>query len=120
MILMEDLQGKIQEHETRIVHLESTEKEVRGRLTNLERDIHQLENTIVSENRETRTLFQGTMDKQWDLIKSKDEAADKEKQRKHEMEKTKVERHSEIFLKIGGAGGVLYLFIQSMIDLFSK
>lgn len=120
MITMEQYNGKIQDHEKRIVHLESSEKEVRGRLTNLERDIHQLETTIVNENRETRLVLQSTMDRQWDLIKQRDEVADRDKERAHEIQKTKLERHTEVFLKIGGAGGILYLFIQSMLDMFAR
>lgn len=111
----EQMHGIIDEHEKRIVVLESSEKEMRGRLTNLERDIHQLENTIINENRETRVLFQGTMDKQWDLIKSRDEAADRVKEREHEIKKGKLERISDIVLKLVGAGGLIYLFVESLM-----
>ena len=93
---------------------------LKERLRNIEKSYTHLETTILQENRDTRQFFQSTMDKQWDLIKSMGALNEKEKERQHEIKKTKLERHTELFLKLGGAGGILYLIIQSLFTLLSK
>ena len=117
---MEQLNDKIQDHEYRIVVLEGSDREMREKVLLLERNIHQLENTVIQESRETRSVLQGTMDKQWDLIKARDDAASREKERQHEIQKTKMERYTEVFLKVSGAGGILYLIVQIVVDVVSK
>lgn len=111
---------RIEEHEHRIRELEVNDADKEMRLRNIEKGYAHLETTILQENRDTRQFFQSTMDKQWDLIKSMGALNDKEKERQHEIKKTKLERHTEMFLKIGGAGGILYLFIQSIFDIVSR
>ncbi|NYV68116.1 hypothetical protein HYI36_22830 [Bacillus sp. Gen3] len=111
---------KIKDHEYRIRILEESDADKEMRLRNIEKSYAHLETTILQENRDTRHFFQSTMDKQWDLIKSMGALNEKEKERQHEIKKTKLERHTELFLKLGGAGGILYLIIQSLFTLLSK
>lgn len=111
---------KIEEHESRIKILEDHDMDKEKRLSRIESSFTHLETMITQENRDTRLFFQSTMDKQWDLIKSMGALNDKEKERQFEIKKTKLERHTELFLKIGGAGGILYVVAQSLIDFFAK
>lgn len=119
---MEDIDNiyKFEDHEHRIRILEESDADKEMRLRNIEKSYTHLETTILQENRDTRQFFQSTMDKQWDLIKSMGALNEKEKERQHEIKKTKLERHTELFLKLGGAGGILYLIIQSLFTLLSK
>ncbi|MGG0666983.1 hypothetical protein ABE073_00380 [Lederbergia citrisecunda] len=116
---MGDNNNKIEDHEQRIKTLEENDSDKEVRLRNIEMNYTRLESTILQENRDTRQFFQSTMDKQWDLIKSMGVLNDKEKEREHEIRKTRLERHTELFLKVGGAGGILYLIIQSILNLFA-
>ncbi|MEQ6856056.1 hypothetical protein AAHH17_16370 [Lysinibacillus capsici] len=117
---MEDNSIRLEEHEHRIRILEESDADKERRLRNIESSFTHLETTILQENRDTRQFFQSTMDKQWDLIKSMGALNDKERDRQHEIRKTKLERHTELFLKVGGAGGILYLIIQAIIDFATK
>lgn len=110
----------IKEHEDRIRVLEENDMGIEKRLKDIEKGYVHLESTILQENRDTRQFFQSTMDKQWDLIKTVSTFGDKERERAHEINKTKLERHTELLLKAGGAGGILYIIIQYIIDTLSK
>ncbi|KZR58987.1 hypothetical protein [Pseudobacillus badius] len=117
---MEDNNIMLENHEQRIKVLELSDIDKERRINNIEKNYAHLETTILQENRDTRQFFQSTMDKQWDLIKSMGALNDKERDRQHEIKKTKLERHTELFLKVGGAGGILYLIIQAVIDFATK
>ncbi|MGE7623914.1 hypothetical protein ACQKMD_12905 [Viridibacillus sp. NPDC096237] len=57
-------------HEGRIKKLEESDHDKEKRLRDVEKSCIKLENTILHENRDTRQLFQNTMQNQWELIKS--------------------------------------------------
>ncbi|WP_285613949.1 hypothetical protein [Pseudobacillus badius] len=105
----------VQNHEERIQILEETDKKHEERLRAIENNYTDLENTILKENRDTRSFFQDIMNKQWDLINSKNQYDDAQNQRMHDLSKTKIERWSEIILKLAGAGGLLYLVIEALM-----
>jgi len=106
----------LKQHDDRLITLEISDKSKTERLQAVEANYTNLENTILKENRDTRAFFQETMNKQWDLISGKNEYDDAESQRNHDLDKTKIERYSEIVLKIVGAGGVLILVTQALIQ----
>lgn len=116
---MEGRVPPLEDHEQRIRVLEENDIDKESRLRNVEKNYVQLESTILQENRDTRQFFQSNMDKQWDLIKSFGIFSDKEKEREHELTKTKIERHTDILLKVGGTGGILYLIVQALFNIFS-
>lgn len=115
--LMDDRLGN---HEERIVALEESDLKQELRLKQIEQNYVKLENIILQENRETRSFLQSTMDKQWDLIKSRDTALESEKVRTYDLRKTKMERNADLLLKYGGAGSVLYLFLQSLFNILAQ
>ncbi|WP_313894667.1 hypothetical protein [Psychrobacillus sp.] len=106
----------------RIQLMEQKEQEHEKRIKDVEQNYTKLENTIMSENKETRMFFQSNMDKQWDLIKSRDDQRLEDKRMQHDdnrmkldLEKTKFERWSDIFFKLAGTGGILYLIVQALV-----
>ena len=119
----EAVNGKIDEHDKRLnnhgdrlTKLEKWDEDKHRRLKVVEDNYTKLESTIISENKEMRLFFQSNMDKQWDLIKVRDEQKHDQQKMKHEFDKTKFERWSEILLKLAGTGGILYLIIQSLFN----
>lgn len=107
-------------HDERLSTLEENDREQDRQIRELQQNYQKLESTIVQENRETRMIFQSTMDKQWDLIKTRDIAKESASQREHELEKSKLERRTELLLKLLGAGGLIYLCAQSFLDILTK
>ncbi|WP_060210478.1 hypothetical protein [Sporosarcina koreensis] len=104
-----------EEKHERLKLMEEQDKKNEERLQEVEKNYTRLESTIVSENREMRSFFLTNMDKQWDLIKSRDEQRHDNLRMKHELSKTTVERWSDIFFKLVGSGSVLYVLIQTFI-----
>jgi len=103
-----------EKHE-RLRFVENKDEEYEKRLIDVEQNYVKLENTILTENKETRNFFQSNMDKLWDLTKSRDEQNHDTRRMRHEITKTKVERLSDVFFKLAGTGGILYLIVQALI-----
>lgn len=110
----------LENHEGRIKQLEENDQDKEKRLRTMEQSYLKLENTILQENRDTRQLFQNTMQNQWDLIKSSYASTENDKNRKYELTKSKLERRTELTMKLLGTGGLLYLCVQSLLDWMSK
>lgn len=124
------VQERLENHDTmisnlngRVTTLEKKDREKERRIENVERNytqlnerVEDLKTTIVNENKETRQFFQSNMDKQWDLIKSRDEQHHDTKKMNHELSKTKAERYSDIALKLLGAGGIVYIIVQNLLN----
>lgn len=87
------------------------------RLRAIEHNYTNLENTILKGNRDTQSFFQDLLGKQWELISAKGKYDDAQSQRDYDLRKTKIERYSEMILKFAGAGGILYLVIQSILQM---
>jgi hypothetical protein len=117
---------KLRNHDERIVVLEEGQsvlkkesddlflwkKETERRLQQGEHNYQDLKNTILVANDRMQTFFSSTMDKQWDLIKSRDALSENENIRKHDFSKSKLEKWSEIVIKVCGAGGILIVIAQ--------
>lgn len=106
----------LNDHEDRIVKLEKSDIEKELRIKRIEDNYIRLENTIMTENRETRDILREGMRNQWELIKSRDEKKELESVRNHDFRKTKFEKRTELIVKILTIGGVGYLLIQSLIE----
>lgn len=104
-----------EEKHERLKLVEEEDKKKEERLQDVEKNYTRLETTIVSENREMRSFFLTNMDKQWDLIKTRDEQRHDNLRMKHELSKTKVERWSDILFKLIGSGSILYVLIQTFV-----
>lgn len=99
----------------RLLAVEKKDEEHEKRLKDVEQNYVKLENTILTENKETRTFFQSNMDKLWDLTKQRDEHKHEGRKMKHELAKTKLEKWSDVIFKIASSGGILYLIVQALI-----
>lgn len=104
-------------HEGRIRTLEESDIDKERRLKEMEHGFTKLENTIMTENRDTRKLLQDTLQNQWDIIKSRDKAEENDKKRKHEIEKTKMQNISETIMKFAGTGSVFYLILILVLKM---
>lgn len=104
---------RLNQQDERIIQLEKYDKDKHERLKKVEENYEKLENTIVSENKEMRLFFLSNMDKQWDLIKSRDAQRHDTKKMNHELKKTKIERWSEIVYKLALPGSILYLLFEN-------
>lgn len=112
-----DIEMVLDDHENRLVKLEKSDLEKELRIQKIEDNYLRLENTIMAENRETRDILREGMNKQWELIKSRDDKFAAEAERQHILKKTRIERNSEILLRLLTAGGIIYLLMES---LFTK
>lgn len=106
---------RLNQQGARITQLEKYDDDKHRRITVIEENYKDLEKTIVSENREMRSFFLANMDKQWDLIKSRDEQRHDTRRMRYDLDKTKVERWTDIVFKLVGTGGLLYLIVQALI-----
>ncbi len=106
---------RLNQHGERIKQLEKYDEDKHQRLKKVEANYDELKETIVGENKEMRQFFQSNMDKQWDLIKSRDEQRHDTRRMKHELDKTKTEKYADIIFKLLGTGGIVYLIIQSLL-----
>lgn len=116
---MREAMEKVAEHTDQISELQEDssrfkawQAETEKRLILSENNYQDLKNTILLANQDMRTFFVSTMDKQWDLIKSRDILSENEKVRRYELGKSKVEKISEIIIKVCGAGGILIVIAQ--------
>lgn len=105
----------LKDHEYRIVKLEKSDIEKEIRLQKIEDNYVRLENTILTENRETREILREGMKNQWELIKSRDEKKEAESARDYDLKKSKVERYSDVLVKLLTVGGIGYLLLQSFL-----
>lgn len=114
-------------HDERITTLEKSDQERIKQINELERSHRNLENTIVQENRETRMIFQSTMNKQWDMIKSSqdlnNERVNKEyelrradQQAAVEINKTKWSMLADVSLKLVGSGSLIYVVVTNLFN----
>ena len=99
----------------RLTAMEKKDEENEKRLKDVEQNYVKLENTILTENKETRKFFQSNMDKLWDLTKSRDEQKHEGRKMKHELAKTKLEKWSDVIFKVASSGGILYLIAQALL-----
>lgn len=114
---------KSDDHDTRISILEERDQQHEERLKQLEDQSIKLENTVMSESRETRLTMKEQTDKLFNIVDSSiNYKTDAEKQ-EHEFRMLKIKTWSDVFLKISGgivallsAGGGAYYVIQHFFN----
>lgn len=106
----------VRQHGEDIEQLKQADKLHEERLRVVETNYTNLENTILKGNRDTQSFFQDLLSKQWELISAKGKYDDAQSQRDYDIRKTKIERYSEMLLKFAGAGGIVYLVVQMLIN----
>lgn len=120
---------KVKQHDDAIIgHSEeiSSLKEAVGRhearLKLLEDNAIRLENTVMSEARETRSTMERNTDRLYDIVENAMSFSSQQEKNKHELRLTKWDKVSTIILKIGGGlvalassgGAIYYIFTHFM------
>lgn len=113
----------VKNHEERIVDLENRDKEHEERLKRLEDQSIKLENTILTENRDTRNTMKEQTEKLFNIVEKAMGYQNSKSDQDHELKMLKLNTWSTVFLKISGAmgalgsaGGLIYLVIQHFLE----
>jgi hypothetical protein len=114
---------QVRKLDDRVVILEVSERERdevdrarEERIKRLEDNATKLENTVMSENRDTRATVVEQNRQLFTLIESVMGFKATEHSQNHEYRVVKWDRTTNILLKVVGAGGVLYLLVQSFLN----
>jgi len=109
----------VQNHEERITSLEEADKKHEERLQELEKNSIKLENTIMQENRDTRTTMKEQTEKLFQIVESAMGYQTNQSAQEHELKILKWNTISTVFLKASGglfallsSGGAIYYVIQ--------
>lgn len=95
-----------------------------NQMNNLVQQNTKLESTILKSSQSQQDFFRDTMNKQWDLIKARDESKESERKRVHELnlseqalKKTNAEKRWEFVGKLFLSGSIIYLIIESIFRM---
>lgn len=109
----------VKDHENRIVNLEKIEKEAAQRIKMVEEQAVKLENTILNENRDTRSTMKEQTEKLFALVENAMDFQSTRTNQSHELKMLKWNTFSTVFLKLSGgllgllsSGGAIYYMIQ--------
>lgn len=121
---IENIDERLDEHGNRIKKLEKSDVEksenirlLETQFTSIKTDFTNLENTIWKTAQSTQDLFSTQNSQQWELIKAMTDSTDKDRQRKHDLNKSKTELFWEWLGKVTVGGGI---FIVALELLFGK
>ena len=91
-------------------------------ITEMNANYMKLENTIFRENKETRDMMRGTMEKQFSLIEQLTGYKESAAVRDSDLQKVKTEKWSDIVVKLIGlativlsSGGILIAIINAIV-----
>lgn len=91
-------------------------------ITEMNANYMKLENTIFRENKETRDMMRGTMEKQFSLIEQLTGYKESAAVRDSDLQKVKTEKWSDIVVKLIGlativlsSGGILFAIINAIV-----
>lgn len=114
---------EINNHHERLSILEETDRQHEERLRQLEDQSIKLENTVMTESRETRTTMKEQTDKLFNIVDSSINYKQDVEKQAHEFRMLKIETWSTVFLKLSGgvvallsAGGGAYYVIQHFLE----
>lgn len=102
----------LKDHATEISLLKKSDEDLMRELKGMKSDFTNLENTIWKTAQSTQDHFSAQNAQQWKLIEALNNGNQDDRKRKHELNKTKLEKYSEIIIKVASAGGILYLFAE--------
>jgi len=109
-------------HEDRIGALEESERKQEARIKLLEDNAVRLENTVMSEARETRSTMERNTDRLFDIVKNAMSFSATQEEHKHQLRLTKWDKVTTILLKAGAglvtlasAGGAVYYVIENFV-----
>ena len=111
----------VKNHEERIQVLEEAEKKHEERLKTLEEQSMKLENTIMAENRETRSTMKEQTEKLFTIVEHAMGYQSNKTAQDHELKVLKWNTISTILLKLGAgiltllsSGSLIYYFVTKL------
>lgn len=119
----------VKNHEERITILEQNDRDhqqkldiLSGQMTELKTQNTELENTVLKDNRETRSTLVGQMEKLFLLTENAMGFQSSRSSQQHEFKMLKWNTMATVFLKVAGAlgalgasGGLIYMVIQHFL-----
>ena|SRR5690606_24063040 len=117
----------IKEHRERIGSLEEitlalkqSDRQHDERLKQLEDNAMKLENTVMIENRDTRTTMKEQVDKLFVLLEKNMDHRSTVEAYNHDQKMAKLKTWADVFMKVllglTGAGGIGYLIVQHFLN----
>lgn len=113
----------ITDHSERISNLEESAQRHEARLKLLEDNAIRLENTVMSEARETRSTMERNTDRLYDIVENAMTMSASQESQRHELRLTKWDKVTTILLKAGGgllvlasSGGAIYYVIAHLLN----
>ncbi|MEK5070689.1 hypothetical protein [Sporosarcina sp. FSL K6-1508] len=113
---------QIDVHAIKIAALEKADQHHDERLKKLEDNAMKLENTVMSESRETRTTMKEQVEKLFVIVENAMGYQSARTAQTHELRMAKLNTWSTVFLKVSGgvvgllsSGGALYYVLQHYI-----
>lgn len=118
----------VKDHEERITKLEENDRELKenfnklsSQMLTLESQNTKLENTLLSDNRDTRLAMKEQGEKMFHLVENAMGYQSSKSTQDHEFKMLKLNTFSTVFLKVSGgilallsSGGAIYYIIQQM------
>lgn len=112
----------ITSHDERISSLEESAQRHEARLKLLEDNAIRLENTVMSEARETRSTMERNTDRLYGIVENAMTMSASQEAQRHELRLTKWDKVTTILLKAGAglvtlasAGGAIYYLIDHFV-----
>ncbi|MGE7545079.1 hypothetical protein [Sporosarcina newyorkensis] len=113
---------KLEVHDVRLSVLEESDKKQEARIKLLEDNAIRLENTVMSEARETRATMERNTERLYDIVENAMTMSANQETQRHQLKLTKWDKVTTILLKAGGglvglasAGGAIYYMIDHFI-----
>lgn len=112
----------IEVHDERLTMLEESDKRQEARIKLLEDNAIRLENTVMTEGRETRSTMERNTDRLYGIVENSMSMVANQETHRHQLRLTKWDKVTTILLKAGGglvglasAGGAIYYMIDHFL-----
>ena len=120
--ILEEHTTILKRHSERLNHIDTTQQEHSEKIENINANYLKLENVIYRENKETRDMMRGTMDKQFNLIEALTGYKESAAVRDSDLKRVKTEKWSDVIVKLIGlatiilsSGGILFAIVNAII-----
>ena len=120
--VLEEHTAILKSHTDQLKTVTDVQKKHDETITEMNANYMKLENTIFRENKETRDMMRGTMEKQFSLIEQLTGYKESAAVRDSDLQKVKTEKWSDIIVKLIGlativlsSGGILFAIVNAII-----
>ena len=120
--ILEEHTEILKRHSERLEEVSDVQKRHDETIQEMSANYIKLENVIYRENKETRDMMRGTMDKQFNLIEALTGYKESAAVRENDLKKVKTEKWSDIVVKVIGlltivvsSGGILFAIVNAIV-----